>query len=329
MTSITPHHRWRMDSAKWFLMGVCDVIPGISGGTIAFITGIYERLIDALHGFNMVALRHLLAGRLGDARTTIDGWFLVRLFGGILVAIVSVAHLVQHLLETAPIAVWGFFWWLIAMSSVMLLSREIAAVRRRGERLHRSTWWWMAVGIAIGRWVTLLPLMQASGDLWWFFASGMIAISAMILPGISGSYILVILGTYVDILAALTDTISHLQAVVRSMDWAALWSPSMSIIAVFMGGAVIGLLAFAKLLHRIKQHYHTTLVVLMTWFMIGALGKVRPRQTVVSTYVDRHGDIQTLQTALSRPASSGDALRWAGMMLVGMILIGVVWWWQR
>jgi len=342
------------DFFKWFLMGVCDVIPGISWWTIAFITGIYDRLLDALNAINTNTLRLFLQGQWARVWTTIDGWFLVRVLSGIVIAIISVAALIQHLLVSAPIALWGFFWWLIAMSSIMLIVGEYKTMRLSGRPIPWHVWLWMILGWIIGRWVSRLPMMQSWSGLVTYFLSGALAICAMILPGISGSYILVILGKYKDILTALTNTIDHISTVISSWisGWsqtilwqtilsqtilsqtilsqpAALWIPDMTIIAVFILWTITWLLLFSKLLHWIKVRYHTVLVMLMTWFMVWSLGKIRPRQTVVSTYVDRHGDVQTLQTSLSLPATSADALRWTGMILVGIGIIGLVWWKSR
>jgi putative membrane protein len=313
------------DVLKGFLMGVCDVIPGISGGTIAFITGIYERLLDALNAINAWTIREFLKGDRSVVWHRIDGWFLVRVLSGILLAILSVAHIIQHLLTTAPIAIWWFFWWLIALSSLMLIVWEYTTIRKSGKNFPRSLWVWMMIWGMLWWWVSLLPMMNAWSGLISYYIAGAIAICAMILPGISGSYILVILGKYSDVLGALTSTIDHLNQRITIPALHTLRSDTMSIIVVFILWTITGLLLFSKLLHWIKVRYHSILVMLMTWFMIGTLGKIRPRQTVVSTYVDRHGEVQTLQTALSLPTNTGDALLGGGMMLIGMALISMIW----
>ena len=258
---------------KWLLMWSCDVIPGVSGGTIAFITGIYDELIDALHGFNLETLKLLFQFKIKALWRNIHGNFLVSVFGGIFVAILTLAKLINYLLETYPVLVWAFFFWLIVASAIIL---------RKSIKKHKIRYLvLLLVWIVVWFVVTWLPVLNMwSGNLT-TFVSWAIAIIAMILPGISGSYILVILWQYQEIL----------WSVVALTGWniQAIWP-----ILIFVWWAVVWLLSFAKLLHWIKARRHDQMVIVLIWFMLWSLNKVRPWKETVETFVDRHGEIQPL-----------------------------------
>ncbi len=254
-------------------MWVCDVIPGISGWTIAFITGIYDDLIDALYAFNFNTLKLVLNGKFAKAWKAINGNFLLTLFAWIFIAIFSFAKLISYLLDNYTVFVWSFFFWLI-LASVLILRRSIKKFRYIYLLL-------LFIGIAIGYYLTSLPTFNLGSGNWTMFASGFIAIIAMILPGISGSYILVILGQYQQVLNNVVEVVAWNLSAIPSL-------------FIFIFGAIVWLLGFSKLLHRIKTKWHDQMVIVLIWFILGALNKVWPWKEIIETYIDRHGEIKPL-----------------------------------
>lgn len=248
---------------KGMAMGAADVVPGVSGGTIAFITGIYERLLNAIKSFNLTALGLLKEKQLAEFWRHIDGSFLVSLFAGILTSIILMAGVIHHWLENYPILVWAFFFGLI-LASAWYVAKQLPAWKAPHFLL-------MLIGAAIAVWVSMISPSSGSDSYLMVFLSGAIAICAMILPGISGSFILVLLGMYNVVLGAIT-------------------SYNFGIIAVFGAGAVIGLLSFSHLLSYLFKHYHDLTLATLAGFMLGSLWKVWPWKETLSYRIDRHGE---------------------------------------
>ncbi|TYL47265.1 DUF368 domain-containing protein [Marinomonas sp. IMCC 4694] len=231
------------------LMGAADVVPGVSGGTIAFILGVYDRLITALSGVNQASLRMLLRGDFKSLWRHFDGALLLPLGAGVVTSIVTIAGLITHLLAVYPLYLWSVFFGLILASAYFLIHQIHGfSVRHLGM---------LVVGVAFGAGVSLLVPTQLDTSLLMVFCSGMVAICAMILPGISGSFLLLMMGMYGFILSA-----------VKSAD--------ILIIAVFSMGALIGLLSFSKLLNYLLHHVRSMTLSLLTGVMLGALVKVWP-----------------------------------------------------
>jgi putative membrane protein len=248
-------------------MGAADVIPGVSGGTIAFITGIYEELIDSIKNVHPRLLGIWKNDGFGAFWKALNGNFLLVLFLGIGTSLLTLAHVVSYLLDTYPTYVWSFFFGLILASAWVV-----------GKRVVEWKWnrfLFIAIGIAIAVWITLTTPAQTPETLWFIFLSGMLAICAMILPGISGSFILLLLSKYEYIIQAIKDL-------------------DLKIIAVFGAGAVIGITSFSRLLSWMFKRYHDLTVALLSGFMIGSLLKVWPYKEVVKTRMDRHGEIVPL-----------------------------------
>lgn len=246
-------------------MGAANVIPGVSGGTIAFITGIYERLVGAINSINTTTLKLLLRGEFRQVWKLIDGQFLVWLLGGVAVATFSLAKLMLVCLESWPVQTWAFFFGLIVASSLVLLAGSDFG-KGWGARLGSAAW--LAVGGALGVAVCTMGSLSDSPDaLWFVFLCGAVSICAMILPGLSGSYILMLLGKYEYIMGAITGVLK-------------LDLNSLLIVAVFGLGAVCGLLAFAKLLHFLLERWNRQTLMLLCGFVLGSLVGVWPwRQT--------------------------------------------------
>ena len=247
---------------KGIAMGAADVVPGVSGGTIAFISGIYEELIDTINQFNISAIKTLRKEGLAAAWKQVNGNFLVAVIGGILISVLSLAHLITWLLQNEPIAIWSFFFGLV-LASIWLVGKQV-------KKWMTNRWVAFVIGAAIAWWITTLPGTTDPGSLWYIFISGMIAICAMILPGISGSFILVLMGSYATVLGALHDQ-------------------NILLILVFVCGAALGLLIFAKALRWMFSNYHDVTVALLTGFLLGSLNKLWPWKQVITTFIKNPG----------------------------------------
>jgi putative membrane protein len=230
---------------KGIAMGAADVVPGVSGGTIAYLTGIYQRLLDAIHaagGSMWVALRR---EGIAAAWKAVDGWFLLALLGGIGTSILSLSKLVLWGLEFHPTIIWSFFFGLI-VASLKMLFRDV-----------HGAWLVFTVGIVLGFVLSSMPAGHLELTPAFTFVAGFLAICAMILPGISGSFILVLLGAYEPILNAVHER-------------------ELSVVAVFASGCIIGLLTFGRLLRWLFHRYEQATISLMTGFIVGSLVKVWP-----------------------------------------------------
>lgn len=241
-------------------MGAADVIPGVSGGTIAFLTGIYQELLDSIKSVDLKAIKLLFTFRLGKFWKKINGNFLFSLILGILISFFSLAKLMTYLMEHHPIPLWSFFFGLIIASAVLIL---------------RDIKWYLpkyliplVIGTAIGAAICLLSPAETPDQLWFIFLCGAIAICAMILPGISGSFILLLLGKYTYMLNALTEL-------------------DIALILTFVAGAAIGIVSFSHFLSWLLKKYHTMTISLLAGIMIGSLLKVWPWQVILESGVSR------------------------------------------
>ncbi len=246
-----------MIGVKGACMGAADVIPGVSGGTIAFITGIYDEFVGSIARVDMEAVRMLLKGRIRDFWAHINGWFLLSVVAGIGVSVVTLAGLMQTLLTTYPIQTWAFFFGLIVASSLFIL-RGISGWKVREVLL-------VILGVILGVTICTLSPTQTPDALWFILLSGALAICAMILPGISGSFILLILGKYQYIMGAISG-------LVAGQDF----GRNLLILGVFMVGAVVGILGFSKFLHWLLARWNKETLIVLAGFIIGSLVKVWP-----------------------------------------------------
>ena len=248
-------------------MGAADVVPGVSGGTIAFITGIYEELLGSIRAVDAAALRKLLGGDLAGFWRHINGTFLLTLFLGIGLAVVSLARVILYLLERTPELLWSFFFGLI-VASVWVVGRKVG-------RWSAGTIATGVAGMVLAYLITEATPAETPTATWFIFLSGALAICAMILPGISGSFILVLLGKYEYILGA-----------VKAFN--------VGVVLTFGAGCLVGLLSFSRLLKWMLERYYDLTVALLTGFMVGSLNKVWPWKLTLSTYLDRHGEVKPL-----------------------------------
>jgi putative membrane protein len=253
---------------KGIAMGAADVIPGVSGGTIAFITGIYERLINAIKNINFTNVKLLIKGKFKAFWTNIDGTFIAVLLSGIAVSFVSLAKLMTFLIESYPILVWSFFSGLIIASTIFVA---------RSVKWNVKTIAAFVIFTIIAFFITSpenSPL-NSNEEYWYIFVCGAIAICAMILPGISGSFILVLLGQYLFMMKALADF-------------------KLLIIGTFLCGAGIGIVMFSRVLSWLFKRFKIITLASLTGFMFGSLNKIWPWKSTLSTLIDQHGIEQPL-----------------------------------
>ncbi len=242
---------------KGACMGAADVIPGVSGGTIAFIMGIYDEFVGSLASINMEAVKLLFTGKFKAFWKHINGSFLLSLGIGIGMSIICLAGAMQYFLECHPIQTWAFFFGLIIASSVLI----IRGIKGWGVKEFALGIFGIILGVVI---CTLTPT-QTPNDLWFIFLSGALAICAMVLPGISGSFILLILGKYEFIMKTISELFSGVN-----------FGQNLLILSVFGLGVIVGILAFSKFLHWLLARWQKGTMIVLAGFIIGSLVKVWP-----------------------------------------------------
>ena len=252
---------------KGMSMGAADVIPGVSGGTIAFITGIYEELVNSIKSINLNAIKLFFTGKFKEFWKAVNGAFLLSVLVGIGISIFSLAKGLEYLLTHYPILVWSFFFGLIVASAIY--------VARTIKNWNAGTILSGIIGIIVAYGITVISPAEANTAYWFVFVSGIIAICAMILPGISGSFILVLLGMYKFILGAVGDM-------------------NIPVLLTFIAGAAIGIIAFSNVLSWLLRKYHNLTITMLVGFMVGSLNKVWPWKEVTETIIGRHGELKTV-----------------------------------
>ena len=274
-------------------MGAADVVPGVSGGTIAFIVGIYDELINSIKSINLESLKLFFSGKWATFWKKINGNFLFFLLAGIGISVFSLAKLITWLLVNQPILVWSFFFGLV-LASTWFVSKDIK------EWKSWKTWVAFVIGAVVAFYITVATPAETPSNLLFIFLCGAIAICAMILPGISGSFILVLLGKYFFIM----DAVKTLDVVV---------------IAVFGAGVCIGITSFSHILSYALAHFRNITLAVLTGFMLGSLNKVWPWKEVVETFVDSHGEVKPLiETNILPNAHMPEAVV---LMVVGFFLV--------
>ncbi len=243
---------------KGMAMGAADVVPGVSGGTIAFISGIYEELIDSINNVKPSLLSVWKKEGFKAFWNKLNGNFLIALFIGIFISVLSLAKLLSYLLENKPVLLWSFFFGLV-LASIFLVGKEI-------KKWSAATVIMLLLGAAVAYYITELPPNENVDSLPYLFLSGALAICAMILPGISGAFILVLLGSYKTILDAVHER-------------------DIKMIVTVGLGAIVGLLSFARLLKWMFKNYRNTTLAILTGFILGSLNKIWPWKKVLETRV--------------------------------------------
>lgn len=283
---------------KGVAMGTADIIPGVSGGTVAFITGIYQDLLAAIRSFDLAFLRLLLRGRLTEALEHAHLKFLLPLLFGIGLALVSTANVMHYLLEYHPVPIWSLFFGLIAASIIVVV--------RRVGRIDAKALAAMALGTAVGFLIVGLIPVQTPETLWFVFLCGVVSICAMILPGISGAFILLILGKYAYITGAIKDP---------------LVLGNILIMVCFFAGAALGLAGFSRVLTWLFEHYHDLTISLLAGFMLGAMRKIWPWKEALES-VEIRGKVHVLVEQNVLPPALDDGFWLAvGLAAVGFVLV--------
>lgn len=280
-------------------MGAADIVPGVSGGSIALITGIYEELLDSINSFNGDSLKLLLKFEFKAFFKAINGAFLISLFLGILTSIFSLSKLITYLMAEHPIPLWSFFCGLILVSAFLIL-KDI-------KKWSIGVIIALIIGTVAAYFITELPPTSSPDALWFTFLAGAIAICAMILPGISGSFILLILGKYEPILHAVSER-----------DFVTL--------AVFALGCIVGLLSFSRVISWLLKHYYSITIGLLSGFMLGSINKLWPWKIVTAYRTSSSGEEKPFLTKNLFPSDYLDQTGFEPKLLlaVSAFLFGII-----
>ena len=279
-------------------MGAADVVPGVSGGTIAFISGIYEELLNSISSFNLSLFSVLKNEGFKKVWKMVNGSFLLALFIGICISVLSLAKLIENLLENHPILIWSFFFGLV-LASIIYIAKQI-------KIWNIKSYLYLIFGLIFAYYITTLnPVITQNSSPWFLFLAGMIAICAMILPGISGSFILVLLGAYKPILNA-----------INTKDFFS--------VIIFMAGATLGLLTFSRVLKWLFSKYKNYTLSVLIGFIAGSLNKIWPWKETISWRTNSKGiEVPFNTTSVSPFSFDGDSkLLMAGLLaIIGFSLI--------
>ncbi len=276
-------------------MGAADVVPGVSGGTIAFITGIYDTLLESIRRVNPNLLKVIKESGIRGGFQHINGGFLIALFGGIFFSILTLAKLISWLLATHPIPLWSFFFGLILVS--------VYHVGKQIQTISISRIIFFLIGLAIAYTITVLQPTEMSATSVNFVIAGSIAICAMILPGISGSFILLLLGMYAPILTAVK-------------------SAQIDILGLFLLGCVIGLLTFSHLLSWLLRQARDLTLISLVGLMVGTLPKIWPWKETITWRINSHGEQVPLQQNMLWPSDYEHIVGQPAQLFLAITLMG-------
>ncbi len=283
-------------AARGFAMGCADIVPGVSGGTMAFILGIYEELVMSIRaGARKPFWQALLRLNVPAALDALNARFLAAVLVGIAVAVVTLSSWLEWVLKNHPVLIWSFFFGLVLAS--------IVTVRRQIQNWNAPLFAALAAGAVGAYFVVGAVPVQTPESAWFLFLSGMLAICAMILPGISGSFILVLLGKYQFLLAAVNQRdIVNLTTV--------------------GAGAVVGIVTFAQILAWLFKRYHDLTIAVLIGLMAGSLRKIWPWKETVASIIDRHGEVlPTVERNLLPPALTAEVFLALGLTLAGFAIV--------
>ncbi|GAB5539235.1 MAG: DUF368 domain-containing protein [Salibacteraceae bacterium] len=268
---------------KGIAMGMAEVVPGVSGGTIAFITGIYERLINVIKSIGPQLIRAFKQDGFKGLWDTIDGKFVVSLLLGMGIGIGIGVFLISHLIETYPLLVWSYFFGLIVVSAWF--------VGKQVNQFDGQVMFMATLGACVAYYITVAVPASGNPALWYVFVCGAIAVSALLLPGISGSFILLLLGMYTYIIPTIKDALKTFEL------------EKIIILITFAGGMLIGMLVFSRVISWTFSHYKDLTLATLTGFLIGSLNKIWPWQEVLSTMEKTNGEIVVVHSKSVLPAT--------------------------
>lgn len=286
---------------KGLAMGAADVVPGVSGGTIAFITGIYDTLLESIRRINPSVIKIWRTEGFKAAFNHINGFFLIALFGGVLTSIATLAKLITWLLANHPIPIWSFFFGLILVS--------VYHIVKQVKRKDVARFALLLLGVVFAYSITVLKPLHLEPTLINVLIAGAIAICAMILPGISGSFILLLIGMYAPVLGA-----------VKSFQ--------VDILALFLVGCVTGLLTFSHVLSWLLRKFRDFTLMFLTGLMIGTLPKIWPWKETISWRVNSSGEqvplVQHNLTPFEFEALTSQPSQWPMAMVMALVAIVLV-----
>jgi len=280
-------------------MGAADIVPGVSGGSIALITGIYEELLRSINSFNGDSLKLLLKFEFKAFFQAVNGAFLLSLFLGIMTSIFSLSKLITYLMAEHPIPLWSFFCGLILISAFLIL-KDI-------KEWNLGVIIALIIGTVSAYFITELPPTSSPDALWFTFVAGAIAICAMILPGISGSFILLILGKYEPVINAVSER-----------DFATL--------GIFALGCIVGLLSFSRVISWLLKRFYSITIGLLSGFMLGSINKLWPWKIVTAYRTSSSGEEKPFLTKNLFPSDYLDQTGFEPklMLAVGAFLFGII-----
>lgn len=287
-------------SFKGLAMGAADAVPGISGGTIAFISGLYEELVTTISNIKPSLFKTLFKEGIASFWKEANGNFILALLAGIIVSYITFMKLAKYLLENHPILIWSFFFGLI-VASIYFVGKQIT-------KWNFGTIIALLIGAAIAFYISILPVMASNDSAYFLFFAGVLAICAMILPGISGSFILIILGAYKSLSDAIHDF-------------------DIKKLLIFTIGCIVGLLSFSHILKWLFKNYHNVTLALLTGFIFGSLNTVWPWKETISWYTNSKGIKEPfLQQSVSPFNFAGDSqlLFAAILMIIGFLSIFIL-----
>ena len=280
---------------KGIAMGAADVVPGVSGGTIAFISGIYEELIESIDKINLGVFKIWKTDGFKTAWNSINGTFLVALFSGIAISILSLAKLIKWLLHNEPVLLWSFFFGLV-LASILYISKQI-------KNCSPSVFVAVVLTSVLSYYITLAEPFASPDSPYYLLFCGFIAIIAMILPGVSGAFILLILGAYQTAI----DTINNLRDGLFTGNME-LFKEAFINFSLLALGAIVGIKVFSKLLNWMFKHKKNLTLAILTGFMIGSLNKIWPWKEVLSTRVNSEGNkVPLLEKSILPTNFDGDS----------------------
>jgi putative membrane protein len=280
---------------KGFCMGAADVVPGVSGGTMAFILGIYQELISSIKSVDMKFFRLILSGRIQDAIESVSWKFLVSVAVGIFTAIFTIARLLSYLLYTYPVFIWSFFFGLV-LASAATICLEI-------KKWNITTVVGVISGTGLAFYVVGQVPVSTPETPWFLFMSGALAICAMILPGISGAFILVLLGKYHFVLEAVNQK-------------------DIVTLGIVASGAAVGLISFVRLLSWLFKKYHEMTIAILVGLMLGSLRKIWPWKKDLEEFGrDLSETLMTSQVNMWPTRFDSEVLTAIAFMVLGLIAV--------
>ena len=292
-------------------MGAADLVPGVSGGTIALITGIYKELLESINSFSWNTLKNIKKEGLTDVWKKLNGFFLLTVFGGIITSILLFSQILEWFIINEPIGLWSFFFGLLIASIIYLIKTDISP--------NISSLLYLCLGAEISFLSTQLQGTREDFSLWYLFISGFIGVSAMILPGLSGAYILFVMGVYQTILS----NVRQAQELLFDFNQAKLFAV-VSVLGVFILGMIFGIKVFSKILTWLLKLYPKQIMAVLIGLMIGALHKVWPWQKEI--IIDSSSVIEKKIAVFPSSYEGGDPqiIKALILMFLGFIILFVL-----